>query len=416
MAAPSAAEAPPSGGRRLLPILALVSWIGPFAMDAYTPAFPWIEQDLATSPGMVQASLTATLFGLAVGQVLVGPTSDRYGRRGPLLIGLAGYVVASVFCALAWSIESLLVARLLQGVTAATGISIARAIGRDLHSGRELARFYSVLTGATAVAPVIGPLAGAGVLEAGLGWRWVFGVTVALGVVAFAAARTLPETRPPLDRPAATATSEQGPGLLTLLRRRELVVPALLLSLCTAGMIAHLAGLSFYLQVDRGTGPGFYGLVFALDALALVAANAANRALLNRVAARRILAYSVPGLLLCSAAFAVAITVTAPLPIVVLSLVLMIGANGFVQPNAVAVGMSVDRAAAGRAAAVLGVAQFGLASLSAPLVGIVPDLGGVPSMAVVILVCVSAAVVVQALDRIVHGPAPDSPGGREVDR
>jgi MFS transporter, DHA1 family, multidrug resistance protein len=399
MAAPLAAAAPAPGRPRwLLPVAALVCWIGPFAMDAYTPAFPAIQADLATSPGMVQATLTATLLGLAAGQLLVGPVSDRRGRRGPLLVGLVGYAFASVFCALAWSIEVLLVARLLQGVTAAAGISIARAIGRDLYAGTDLARFYSVLTGATAVAPVVGPLAGAGVLEAGLGWRWVFAVTVVLGVVAVVAARTLPETR----TPAPASTTADPPGLLRLLRRRELLVGALVLSLCTAGMIAHLAGLSFYLQEDRGTSPGFYGLVFALDALALVAANAVNRALLGRWTARGILRFAVPGLFLCSLGFAAAVATDAPLPVVVVSLLVMIGANGFVQPNAVAVGMSVEREAAGRAAAIIGVAQFGLASLSAPLVGLLPALGGIPPMALVITVCVGAAVLVQVVDRLLH--------------
>ncbi|OLT21579.1 hypothetical protein BJF78_08170 [Pseudonocardia sp. CNS-139] len=110
----------------------------------------------------MQATLATTLIGLALGQLLVGPVSDRFGRRRPLVVGLVLYAIASVLCASAWSIEVLIAARLLQGFGAATGIAMARAIARDVNSGTQLARFYSLLTAATAIAPAIAPIAGAG--------------------------------------------------------------------------------------------------------------------------------------------------------------------------------------------------------------------------------------------------------------
>ncbi|GAA3045907.1 multidrug effflux MFS transporter [Pseudonocardia yunnanensis] len=400
-------------------------------MDAYSPAFPAIQKDFATSAGAVQATLATTLVGLALGQLLVGPISDRYGRRRPLLVGLSGYVVGSVLCASAWTIELLIAARFVQGFAAATGIAIARAIARDVHSGTQLARFYSLLTAATAIAPMVAPIAGAGLLESGLSWRWIFGVTLILGVIGLAAVvLLLPETHPRwiggVDR-AVTGVGHPEPeptvhlSLWVLLRRREVFVSALVLGLCGAAMIAHLAGLSFFLQDERGLSPAAYGAVFALDAAGLVIANNVNRFVLRRWSSRQVLSVSVPVMLVFAVVFAALLRAEAPLPAVLPALFLFISCWGFVMPNAVAVGMSVERAAAGRASAILGVAQFGFAAFSAPLVGTIPVIAGTPPMATVIVVCMAGAVVAQIVARLVgrRAAAPalaHSPGRRELRR
>jgi DHA1 family bicyclomycin/chloramphenicol resistance-like MFS transporter len=398
--------------RRILPIAVAVTWLGPFAIDAYTPAFPTIQEDFATSTGAVQATLATTLIGLALGQLIVGPITDRYGRRGPLLAGLSGYVLASVFCATAWTIEVLIAARFVQGLAAATGIAIARAIARDVHSGNQLARFYSLLTAATAIAPMIAPIIGAGVLETGLSWRWIFGVTLALGVVGLGlVVLVLPETHPRWIGGAFQERnrSEGGPGLWTLLRRRQVLTSALIAGLCGGAMIAHVAGLPFFLQNERGLSPSEFSAVFALDAAGMVIASNVNRMLLRRVPAQRVLAVSVPAMLAVAVVFAVLLRVQAPLVAVLPSLFLLISCWGFVMPNALAVGMSVERSAAGRASAILGSTQFGLAAFSAPLVGTVPVLAGFPPMATVILVCLAGAVLVQFAARV-RLPAPVDAG------
>jgi len=409
-------------------VAVLLTWLGPFSMDAYSPAFPAIQKDFATSAGAVQATLATTLVGLALGQLLVGPISDRYGRRRPLLVGLSGYVVGSVLCASAWTIELLIAARFVQGFAAATGIAIARAIARDVHSGTQLARFYSLLTAATAIAPMVAPIAGAGLLESGLSWRWIFGVTLILGVIGLAAVvLLLPETHPRwiggVDR-SLTGVGHAEPeptahlSLWVLLRRREVFTSALVLGLCGAAMIAHLAGLSFFLQDERGLSPAAYGAVFALDAAGLVIANNVNRFVLRRWSSRQVLSVSVPVMLVFALAFAALLRAEAPLPAVLPALFLFISCWGFVMPNAVAVGMSVERAAAGRASAILGVAQFGFAAFSAPLVGTIPVLAGTPPMATVIVVCLAGAVVAQVVARLVDrraaAPAPAHAPGRRV--
>jgi DHA1 family bicyclomycin/chloramphenicol resistance-like MFS transporter len=396
--------------RRILPIAVVLTWVGPFSLDAYTPAFPAIQQDFATSAGYVQATLAATLVGLALGQLLFGPLSDRRGRRRPLLLALGGYVLASVLCSTAWSIEVLIAARLGQGLAAAGGVVIARAIARDVHSGQRLARFYSLLTAATAIAPMVAPILGAGVLETGASWRWIFGVTLALGVVGLGLiVLALPETHPRWIGGA----QDPGPGtgrvgLGDLLRRRQVLVSALVLGLCGAAMIAHLAGLSFFLQDERGLGPGAYSAVFALDGAGMIAANNLNRLLLRRFTPQRVLSVALPVMLAAAVAFAVALRAQAPLPVLLPALFAFVSCWGFVMPNAIAVGMSVERSASGRASAVLGVAQFGFAAFSAPLVGVLPVVAGIPPMGAVIVVCMAGAVLVHLVGRV-RTPAPAEP-------
>jgi DHA1 family bicyclomycin/chloramphenicol resistance-like MFS transporter len=179
--------------------------------------------------------------------------------------------------------------------------------------------------------------------------------------------------------------------------------------MCGAAMIAHLAGLSFFLQDERGLGPAAYSAVFALDAAGMIAANNLNRVLLRRVAAQRVLSVALPVMLAAAVAFAAALRWQAPLPVLLPALFAFVSCWGFVMPNAIAVGMSVERAASGRASAILGVAQFGFASFSAPLVGTVPTVAGVPPMGGVIVACLAGAVLVQLVGRSRTAAAPGQP-------
>lgn len=379
--------------RRVLPVAIVLTWFGPFSVDAYSPAFPMIQADLGTSPGLVQLTLAATLVGLTVGQLIVGPLSDRFGRLPPLVIGLAGYVLASLFCALAWSIEALVVARTLQGLTAATGIVIARATGRDVHSGPELGRFFSVIAAATALAPMVAPIMGAWLLQAGLSWRWIFGLTLVLGLVGLVLAATvLPETHP-TRATQRLPSAPTDPGV-RLLRQPHVLAAAGVIGLCGGAMLANLAGLSFYLQEQRGTSPLGYAMAFAAGAVTLVASGNVNRLLQRRFEPQQLMSVSVPAMLVFTVLLGVAQRSAAPLGIVVLLVCAFMGMWGFVLPNALALGMAVDRRAAGRAAALLGAAQYGFASVTTPLVGVIPALAGVPAMATVMTGCVAGATVI----------------------
>src|ERR1044072_3178128 len=151
-------QASPRRALRLLIVLGALSAFGPLSLDMYLPALPALARDFGVPDAGVQLTLTSCLIGLAVGQLIAGPLSDRWGRRVPLLIGLAGYLVASVLCALAPNVTALTGLRALQGLAGAAGIVISRAIVRDLYEGTAAARFFSLLMLVNGLAPILGPV------------------------------------------------------------------------------------------------------------------------------------------------------------------------------------------------------------------------------------------------------------------
>src|SRR3954471_15342696 len=182
---------------KLVVVLGLVNAIGPLSIDMYLPAFPEIARDLSTSAAQVQLTLTACVAGLAAGQLVIGPLSDRLGRRVPLITAMSTYAVASALCALAPSVPVLMGLRLVQGLAGAGGVVIARAVVRDLHSGAAAVRLFSSLMLVTGLAPILAPLAGGAIL--GLAsWRGIFvTLAVASSLIAAGVAVGLRETLPP---------------------------------------------------------------------------------------------------------------------------------------------------------------------------------------------------------------------------
>jgi DHA1 family bicyclomycin/chloramphenicol resistance-like MFS transporter len=181
-------------------VLGSLTTFGPLSLDLYLPAFPLIARDFHSSVSRVQLTLTACLMGLALGQLVAGPLSDRFGRKRPLLIGVVGYGLASLLCAVAPDITTLTAARLLQGLTGSAGIVIARAVARDLHSGPALARLFALLMLVTGLAPILGPTLGAQVLRF-TSWHGIFVVLAGIGAaLALVVLLLLPETLPPAAR------------------------------------------------------------------------------------------------------------------------------------------------------------------------------------------------------------------------
>ena len=257
---------------RLALVLGLLSAIGPFAIDMYLPALPQIGDSLGAPIGAVQASLTALFLALGVGQLLYGPVSDMWGRKRPLYLGLAMFIAASVGCALAPDIETLVALRFVQGLGAAAGMAIPRAVVRDLHTGHAAARMMSLLMLVFSVSPILAPLAGSGVIALA-GWRgvfWVVAVAAALGLVAVY--RALPETRAREERLGsniAGALSAYG-----LLLRDWHYLGLVFIGACAmAGFFVYLAGSSFVFINHYGFSSTQYSLAFALNAVAFIGAS-----------------------------------------------------------------------------------------------------------------------------------------------
>ena len=252
-------------------ILGLLSAIGPFAIDMYLPALPQIGSSLGAQVGAVQASLTAFFLSLGVGQLLYGPVSDMVGRKPPLYVGLGVFTLASIGCALASEVQTLIALRFLQGLGAAAGMVIPRAVVRDLHTGTEAARLMSLLMLVFSVSPLLAPLAGSGVIALA-GWRGVFWVVAAAAVAGLAlVSQGLRETRLAADRrESSLASALAGYGLL--LRDAHYLGLVLIGGCSMAGFFVYLAGSPFVLINHYGLTPVQYSLAFSVNAAAFFAA------------------------------------------------------------------------------------------------------------------------------------------------
>ncbi|TCC00656.1 Bcr/CflA family efflux MFS transporter [Micromonospora zingiberis] len=377
---------------RLILVLGSLIAVGPLTIDMYLPALPAIVDDFATSSAAVQLTLTGTLVGLALGQLLIGPLSDAVGRRTPLIAGTALHVVASVGCALAPSIAVLGALRVVQGLGAAAAAVIAMAVVRDLFSGSSFARLLSRLLLVMGAAPVLAPTIGSELLR-WTQWRGVFVALVVFGVLLMLVAIFgLRETLPPERR--------QRGGVVptvrlygTLLRDRPFVGLVLVAALAMAAIFAYVGGSSFVLQGQYGLDEQRFGFAFGAGAIGLIAATQANVRLLRRYTPQRILTAA---LFVGSAAALVLLGVAATglggLPALLASLWVVLAATGLAMPNAPAVALSRHGEAAGTASALLGAVQFGIGAVAAPLVGVLGT--GAVAMAVVIAGGLVAALVV----------------------
>jgi DHA1 family bicyclomycin/chloramphenicol resistance-like MFS transporter len=363
-------------------MLGLVTAIGPLSLDMYLPAFPGIADDLGVPAAQVQLSLTTCLIGLALGQLICGPLSDRWGRRRPVIVGVAAYTVFSLLCTLAPSAPLLAGVRLLQGIAGGVGVVVARAIVRDLYSGVAAAKFFSRLTLIFGVAPIAAPLMGSAVLKV-TSWHGIF---VALGVIGALLtaliAWQLPETLPP-DRRSTGGLGETARTARTLFADRIYLGYALAQAFAFAALFSYISGSSFVLQDGYGLSPTVFSLLFGINACGLIALSQANGKLLDRFAPRRLLLGTLVaqglagGTVLAAAQFG-------SLPLLIGGLFLLVGTIGMVTPNSTALALDRHPERAGTAAALLGGAQFVIAALAAPLVGFGDPGKGVP-MAIAIL-------------------------------
>jgi MFS transporter, DHA1 family, multidrug resistance protein len=360
-------------GRRASVVLVLgaLSAFGPLSIDMYLPGLPSLGRSLAAPAWAVQLTLTACLAGLALGQVLTGPLSDRFGRRLPLLAGIAAYAVASLLCAVAPSIEVLVVLRFGQGVAGAAGIVIARAVVRDMHSGAAAARFFSLLMLVNGLAPILAPVLGGQLLQVA-SWRGVFLVLAAIGVLLLAAtAAALPETLAPERRHGGGVGV--GGTLRTfarLLGDRGFLGHALACGLAFGAMFAYIAGSPFVIQDIYGASPQLYSVMFAVNALGIVLASQLNRALLRRAEPKAILRAALGAQAAAGVGLLAVVAGGGGVRAIVPLLFVVVASLGLVFPNATALALSDHPRVAGSASGLLGVMQFIVGAATAPLVGV----------------------------------------------
>lgn len=253
-------------------VLGLLSAIGPFAIDMYLPALPAIGASLRADIGAVQMSLTVFFLALGIGQLLYGPVSDMVGRKPPLYFGLAIFVAASIGCALATSVDTLVALRFIQGLGAAAGMAIPRAVVRDLHTGTDAARLMSLLMLVFSVSPILAPLAGSGVIALS-SWRGVFWVVAVAGLAGIVLlASVLQETR---GREARLDSSFGGAlrAYWLLLRDPHYLGLVFIGSFAMGGFFVYLANSSFVFIDHYGFSPTQYSLAFGVNAAGFIGAS-----------------------------------------------------------------------------------------------------------------------------------------------
>jgi DHA1 family bicyclomycin/chloramphenicol resistance-like MFS transporter len=365
-------------------LLGVLSAFSPLAMDLYLPGLPELQTDLHTSTSLAQLTITASLLGLAFGQVLVGPWADRIGRRKPLLWGTLLFAVSSALIVAAPNIWILILLRLIQGLAGSTGIVLSLAVITDLFDGKNLTKQIAINQTINGVFPVLAPVLG-GVIIAIADWQMTFWILAALGALLFFGVLVgLPETlrvNPNgLEKGSVTA------GFGQLVRNRQFVLYALTQAFMTAGLFAYISGSSFVLQKIFGLSVTMFGFVYALNGLGIAIMASVSGQLAGKIGEYRTLCWFITvgflgGVLLIGSLF-----LPRHLVFVLVPLFLIVSTIGGIISMTTALGMQGQQENAGSASALLGLARYALGGLMSPLVGLFGEGTYLPMAIIIIMV------------------------------
>ncbi|MFG1680448.1 multidrug effflux MFS transporter [Nonomuraea sp. NPDC049269] len=401
-------QAPATGQKRtgrLIIVLAALTAVAPLAIDMYVPGFPSLARSFGTRASSVQLSLTAFLVGLAAGQLLLGPVSDAVGRRRVLLVGAALFTVLSLACAVSPGIEIFDAARLLQGVAGAAGMVVARAVLTDrFHGTPEAGRHFATLSAIVFMAPVAAPVLGGAILDIG-SWRLVFTALAGFGVLLIAGLLAWVPESLPTDRRRSGGVTGVVKAITMLAGRRALVGYVLASSFTGAALFTYIAGSTFVFQNVYGLSAVRYSLVFATNALGMLASSV----LFGRLSARvRVDTLLVAGLAVAgtgtAALVASLVTTGGSVAATWACLFVTVAGLGTALPATTTVVQSLGHDAPGAASGLLGGSQFILGAAASPLSGLLGD--GTVSMAVIMLTAFGLAALSLFVVRGARGRTP----------
>lgn len=354
---------------RMALILGTLSAFGPLSLDMYLPALPTLADEFQSSTSYAQLSLTACMVGLAVGQLLAGPLSDVRGRRTPLIAGLILYTIASILCLVSPTMGSFVVLRFIQGAAGAAGIVISRAVVRDVYSGPELTRFFSLLMLINGVAPIAAPIIG-GQLLAYTSWHGVFILLSIIGILTLVAVVVgLGETLP-AERRSSGGLKQTLVTFRKIAGDRLFMGYALTQGFVSAGMFAYISGSPFVLQKIYGISPQMFSVCFAINGLGIILASQIAGRLAGKVSETRLLIAGLLTAALGGTSLLIAILAGGNLISVLIPLFLVVSSVGLVNTASFALAMANQEKSAGSASALIGVMTFLFGGIVAPLVGL----------------------------------------------
>nr|WP_280170588.1 Bcr/CflA family multidrug efflux MFS transporter [Priestia megaterium]MDH3187693.1 Bcr/CflA family multidrug efflux MFS transporter [Priestia megaterium] len=362
---------------QLAMLLGSLGLLGPFTIDTYLPSFPTIVKDFHTTASLVQISLTACLLGLGAGQLFIGPLSDVKGRRKPLLLFLCLYLLASLTCSFSPNIYFLIVARFVQGFSAAGGLVVSRAIVRDLFSGKELTKFFTLIVLVGNLGPIVAPIAGGAILSF-TKWNGVFIVLACIGaILIFMVSLKLPETLPPEKRVPSNLPQLMS-NFGSLFKEREFMGYAFTQGFTTAGIFAYVSGIPFVYQNIYHVSPQQFSLLFGVNGLGLIIGSQLVGRLADHISERTFLKIGLGISIAAGAILLIALLLKAPLIAVAIPIFFFVSSISIIGTTSFALAIESQGHIAGSASALLGLLPFVLGSLSAPLVGIAGSYTGVP--------------------------------------
>lgn len=389
-----------SRGQRVVYIVALglLVALGPFTIDLYLPAFPSVAREFSAPDAAVQLTLTATSIGFAIGQLVVGPWSDRIGRRTPLLIATAVHIAASLGVALAPTVEVLTLLRIAQGIGAAGGGVVALAVVRDLFGGQPLIRMLSRLALVTGLAPILAPVIGSQLLLV-VDWRGIFVALAAYGALVLAiAALLITETLPP-DRRGISGHNTMRARYRALYTDRVFVGLALIGGMVFSALFVYLSSSSFLFQTLYGFTAQQFGLLFGINSIGLALASQTSSRVMRRVAPQWVLAAAITIMLISVLLIGIFQLLGFGLISIVVPLFFSVASFGLGFPSIQVLALAHHGQEAGTAASLLGAVNAGLAGIISPIVGVIGITSALPMAVVMAAVLIVAQIVLWTVVR-----------------
>jgi DHA1 family bicyclomycin/chloramphenicol resistance-like MFS transporter len=359
-------------------LLGALTALGPLSIDMYLPSFPAISHSLGASPGSVQLTLASFFIGLAIGQAIYGPFSDRFGRKPPLYFGLVIYILASIGCVFATHIDQLIALRFLQALGGCAGMVVSRAVVRDRCNVQEMAKAFSTLMLIMGLAPILAPIVGGWVVTT-LGWRAIFAFQMLFGLACLINVHFFFKETHNTQHSPALELGKVLKGYATLIRDKAFMRHTLTGSLIMGGFFGYIAGSPYIIIELFGVPAEHFGWIFGSNAAGFIISSQFNaRALKNHSTANLLRhALYLPALSGLSL-FALQIFGLLNFPLLLLGLFVFITSMGFITPNTSAMALQYQSKQAGLASALLGTLQFGCATLAGLLMGLWHDNSALP--------------------------------------